>query len=461
MQRKNDFMKQDILNLRKMLNSGMQACSENRKMSLKDFHQQLKQILDDELERKEWEQNVRAIHDEYNDGTAEAEKFKALISKISGIISNIESYMRDLQADIYMGYLRADANYDVEPDDLMIKGWDSEAYNKRSVDIGNARLHYPLQDYGEGGFPFCDIYGGCREYHRLMMQQKNIGFFDIDSKKESLKQYAFPKTHEIYQELADSPIENLLLLEKTQGIGYTNQLFSYLKGVRTKGRLEELWEIIKPETDVPMFIRKNITYVIWTYLDDGEYTDTRIQYVKDEINSITFMIRTVYRKIWEFAWQKFVNGEAPIYVNTMKGTLTLWWREYFSEAEVYEKFVRCRGMFGIISIEDIKRRFAVREEGIYSLFTEDDYLAREINRRILQKRDKMKENQEKPSTEKILTEVIEELKDEEQKIWNSVDPKRKTKELKPMDVYAMLHAGIVKILNEQDRCQAPSERFLA
>lgn len=438
-------MRADILKTRKMWKAYRKRGFKGKEMPYEDFIQQLQQILSNELKKEKWEQNVNSIICENSiNGTKEAERFKGIISEISRKISSIESYMRDLWADIYMGILRAEEDNDIEPNDLMKIGWESRACN-HNINMESARKHYPLADYGDDRFPMGGIPGGCKEYHELMMQQKNIGFFDTDSEKESLKSYAFPQTYEIYQKLADSPVENLLLLEKTQGAGYTNQLFHYLKKVTDKKQLEKFEEIIIAVTDTPMFIRKDITDEIWRYLREFSYNDAAIQYVKNEIYGIACMIKRAYEKIWKYSWQKVEGFEAPI--GSLKGILEWHLKNYFNWTEVNEDFIKRKGLLDVKNIEKAEECFIKYGEELVPINPIGEALTDKVLEMYEEKFEYQLDKNQKELREKMLEKALECLKEQEQGIWDRVDPRRKTEQLKPMDVYALIHVDIVKALN--------------
>lgn len=432
---KDDFMRQDILELRESKQTTV-LCES---ISYELFIERLEKNLTVDIEKLKWKEYLNSTDGELENEMKEALEFKSIMFKIVEEITNISNYIPDLWADIYLGLLRADKECDIYPNDSMEQGWESEACNSKVVSIDNAKKHYPLADYGDKNFPMNGIIGGCKDYHELMMQQKNIGFFDIDSKKDSLRQYAFPKTHEIYQTLVDSPIENLLLLEKTQGIGYTNQLFHYMKDITRKEELEKVRELIRLSVKIPMFIRKNIVDIIWSYLYKFHYNEISIQYILDVIYSIIHTIDKIYQKIWKFSWKTVRSGEFP--ECALKGTLALWWREYFNEAEVYEYFVDSKGLYGWKDIEKYDECF-IKCEGNGKVLLSRGRKGNALANMVINSA----ENDSKLG-EKRLEEAFKILKKQEQKVWDDVDPKEKTIKLKPMDVYAMVHVDIVKELN--------------
>lgn len=366
---------------------------------------------------------------------------------ISAIISDIRSYTYDLLADTYLAMLRTDSRKDVQPDEQMEIGWGSKACNSNVINVEKAKIHYPLVDYGDKDFPFDGIPGGCEEYHKLMMQQKNIGIFDIDTEKKSLKQYAYSKSHEIYQELAESPVENLFLLEKTLGIGYVNQLYHYMKTISSKDQLERLEEIYEKVAEIPMFLRKKVTDSIWEYLDQFEYDDVSVECMGRTVDSLTYIIEKIYINLWQFVWQEFERGSLPWVA--MKGTLSEMWKEYFSEIEVKKDFLKSKNLLGYRDVESAEACF-IRGDGNKNLLFPIDKRGEEIANKLAERQEKKdyfeEEENNKWKGDDLLQEIFLELKEQEKAVWESVDPKRKTKRLTPIDVYAVVHEKVIQIL---------------
>ncbi len=460
MRRKDDFMRQDILEMRKKLDMDWEYCLRDEEISAENFEQGLKQVLCEGLKKIKWEQGFEDICSELDDGTKAFEKFKIVVREINDIIKDIKYYWRDLYADIYMGSLRADKAYDICYSTLSEAGWETRSCN-RQIDVEKAKEHYPLVDYVDGDFITNGIPGGCREYHELMMRQGNIGFFDIESDKQSLKQYAYPNTHAIYKALKDSPIENLLLLEKTQGIGYTNQIFLYVKEITQKEQLAELEEIIRCIAKIPMFIRWHISNRIWEYLDSYNYDKANIQYIKEYIENVIYVVKFVYEKMWRFSWKELKEGKFP--GRCLKGTLTMWWKEYFSEYEVYEYFNSSKGLHGFEDIEICKNKdtgegkaefrdslIRCGDSGkvLLAMDGRGEEIMRVLGDKVRKARYRGESENDSSLTETLLTETVEELKAQEGEEWEKVDPKKATKKLNAMNIYAMIHLDIVKVLNK-------------
>lgn len=449
MRKRYDYMREAVLKTRRKIRTG--EIDVLKEPVTEGLLERLKEILENALKNEEWEGCLQDIYEEIDNdidgGNKEKEFHKKTMISISGIIRDIKNYTYDLWADTYLAMLRADSQNDVKLDAEMEIGWVSKACNSNVINVEKAKIHYPLVDYGDKDFPFDGIPGGCEEYHRLMMQQKNIGIFDIDTEKESLKQYAYPKSHEIYQELAKSPVENLLLLEKTLGIGYVNHLFHYMKKISSKDQLEGVEEIYEKVAEIPMFLRKEVTDAIWTYLVRFEYNAISVECMRKTVDSLTYIIEVIYKSLWQFVWQEFERGSLPWVA--MKGTLSDLWKEYFTEIEVKENFLRSKNLLGYSDVESAEACF-IRGDGNENVLFPRNKQGEEIANRLAEKQEIIhyfeEKEDDKKKGEEVLQEILLELKEQEKAAWGSVDPKRKTKRLTPMDVYAVVHEKVIQVL---------------
>lgn len=450
-----DYMREDILETRRKISNGQINRTLEEELSDEDFMEGLREILDKALINGDWggclQDIYKEIADEIDDDIEEKVFFNETLKRLGGLIGDINCYIYDLWADVYLGGLRADSEYDLWPDNQMKLGWDSKACNSRTINMENAKRHYPMVDYGDKDFPYSGIPGGCKDYHSLMMLQKNIGLFDTDSKKESLKQYAYPKSHEFYRELADTSVENLLLLEKTLGIGYVNFLFPYIKDISSKNQLEGIRKIIEGMAEIPMFIRKGITDVICNYLVHFEYSDASVKCIEKAVDPLAYIIKGVYKKLWHFTWQAYECGR--LLWRAMKGTLTELWKGYFSENEVYDYFLQSMNLCGWRDVENVEMCFTRCGENMKTLLPIDKR-GQKIADVLAEKQERMQyfggnigEEESGKTGEEVIQAEFNELKMREDAVWEGVDPKRATKKLTPLDVYAVVHEYVIRVLN--------------
>ena len=285
----------------------------------------------------------------------EAKEIKFLLDVISDIIdqlSGIGFFIPDLRTDCCMGLLYIDENRNVIPDAEMEQawGWRDEEDKKEVLEsanhkrILNAQKHYPYAQYEDERFPVDGIPGGCEEYHKLMMSKENISIFatniDKENKNTSFEKYGFPRAHNIYEKLKNTSIENMLLLEKTLGIGYTNQLFCYVREFKDIHQLNKIEGVIIPCLEIPMFSRKYITNKLLGYLKSFEYSELSIQYAEQAIRLIADLLRETYGALLEISWWvyywTYCNGETG---NEDKD-LRDYWEQYFNEETAYGCIIR-------------------------------------------------------------------------------------------------------------------------
>lgn len=443
-----DYMRKEVLETRKRIKNGKMKAFEEP--ITENFIEDLKKVLKDSLSNVAWEQYLRDINKEIDNeiagDTKEKQCHEKTMESISKLLSEIKSYTNDLYADIYLAILRSYDKFDVRPNDLMKLGWDSQACNSRIIDTENARMHYPLLDYVDKKFPFSGILGGCEEYHSLMMLQENIGIFDIDAERKSLRQYAYPKSSALYEKLTYSPVENLLLLEKTLGIGYVNQLYHYMKKISDIDLLERLGYIYEKVTEIPMFLRKEITDAIWIYLDRFEYNDISIECMKKTVDPLTYSAKMVYKKLWTSFWQQYERDNLRWITSreVMQGTLSYLWRDYYYELEVKNDLQTDKKLHGW---NDLKE--SMTNDDVNRLIIQDDERVMEIISKFNERRENLQYLEESDDDKRLietLREIVDEKKKEENAIYKCIDPKRKTKKLTPIDVYAVVHEKVIQVL---------------
>ena len=481
------------------------------------IYQRAEQILDKALNR-EYIDDLYKIGDKECEKTKEIKYLRSLISNIIEKISKVDFFISDLRADCFMGLLCSDEKYNVKTDDKMKMIWETK-------DAKGAKKYYPCAKYGDGGLLPQNIPGGCKAYHELMLSQANISIFDIDVIKEKksvdIRKYGFPKSYDNYEKLKNTPIENLLLLEKTLGIGYANQLFYYAKDFKTKKQLGKLKEVIKSCVGMPMFARKYITNKIWTYLSVLEYSDLSIQYAEEAGYLFASLIDETYEAVLELYWYAYYFA----YWNNCLGDniplkLENYMEQYFDEEAVYKSIIKNENIHDWRGIEEVRDCFYLGEDG-YSigkgnvLDDKIEYIPvmvddnegyclvvqaplNELGKDILEMTvrglneeiqfcdeflDKMHSNidldkeiknyadsEEEKAVAQDLQEMyrqcdennkalldlyykkredyFEKLKAKEHEIWSGKNIKTSTEKVKPLHIYALMHADIVRLLNE-------------
>lgn len=510
------------------------------------IYKKAEQVLDKSLNRK-YIDGLYKVGDEECEKSREIKHLRNVISDLIDKISEIDFFIPDIKADCLMGLLYSDEECDVWPDEKMEWGWgatDEEDRKRfRKVDnferIRNAQRHYPYAKYETEGFPLNGIPGGCEEYHKLMMNQKNISIFDTSISKEdknisifdiginkekkniSIKKYGFQKAHDIYEELKNAPVENLLLLEKTLGIGYANQLFYYVNSFTDFDRLSQLKEVIKSCVGVPMFARKYVTNKLWGYLKATGYNSFIIQYIEEVGYLLACLVDEAYEAVLELYWYVYY---LTYWNDCLHSSILLdienYWKQYFDEETVYSNILESEKIHDWRGIKDVEDCFFPGEDGYriektklldnkieyvpimlddnggYFLAVQAPFkalgkdileiTAQRLNEKIcfydeIQNKmrsnielDKVIKNYEITKGEQAIDQNLQdlyrqfnennkelldlyydirrasfvELKKNEEEIWKDKDVKVGAQKLKPLHIYALIHAEIVRLLNE-------------
>lgn len=125
------------------------------------------------------------------------------------------------------------------------------------------------------------------------------------------------------------------------------------------------------------------------------------------------------------------------------------WKDYFTEAEVYRVFLKSKNLLGYRDVESAEACF-IRGDGNENVLFPRDKRGEEIANRLANKQKIMhcfeEKEDDKKKGEEVLQEILLEYKEQEKAVWESVDPKRKTKKLAPMDVYAVVHEKVIQVL---------------
>lgn len=195
------------------------------------YHKCLKRVFDVYSENNlEVEDCLKSIEIQCHEKGLEDWKFKPgdntlrnTIERLLGIIYEYKNYESDIVADTYMAWLWNNDEYDIKYVREIEDAWEAKCSNEKNINVDAVRGNYPYASIC--GFPENAIHGGCKEYHKLMMRGDQKGVFDYEGKSKSLKRYGYMDTRKRYLVLKDTSVENLLLLERTQGIEYTNIIF--------------------------------------------------------------------------------------------------------------------------------------------------------------------------------------------------------------------------------------------
>lgn len=201
------------------------------------------------------------------------------------------------------------------------------------------------------------IPGGCFDYHKTMISKRNIGIFETTIQKGSFQRYSFMKNHEIYADLTNSPIENLLFMEYTLGIGYTNQIFSYLKSVKKYSEIQEFYPVIRAGAEIShFFLRKKIINVIWDYIKLDLFNNKYYHNAELLIHMVNKIVSTIINQVLEVWWYSYLEKGTNQELYILKLQVDGYWRDYFNEELAYQewmKICKTQDWRGVEKVEDI------------------------------------------------------------------------------------------------------------
>lgn len=290
-------------------------------------------------------------------------RLKTVVREIENIIYNFYNYEDDLAADILMGLLWADKNNNLGFNQkIQVKEGkkgslkDSELIYlwKKSMNLKDAQKNYVYANIRN--YPNESVPGGCLEYHKVMMQPDHIITFDMPDTVETgtnIGKYTYPKMDTIYQELIGAPIENILLLERTVGIGFTNILFLKLHDVKETEELNQYSEFMKRCMDIePIFIRKRIVNVICDYMITvSGKTDDWLLVVTDLVDIVIYILKQLYEPLFEYTWSLYYmaywnSEEDKKYIlEILREETGRCWETYYEDWQIYHEFLKEYKMF--------------------------------------------------------------------------------------------------------------------
>lgn len=294
-----------------------------------------------------------------------------LIEKLTKVLSDSLNYWEDITAACYIGILYSDKKMDSfkieQPSEhelhenkeaqLLINDYKRKIEQINSVWIRKsnngkinkyeARKNYPIPliksddaMVDEGVAIIKSLPGGCLEYHFTMISMQNIGIFDTQSSLTSYRKYTFMKMYDIYRTLKDTAIENRLLMEFSLGIGYTNQIYHYLRMVTAYETIEKMEEIITIGANIsPFFIRSKVIPLVWEYLKLKSYSDSAVQLAANILKIVQQYITEIFEKMMDLCWYEYFFYETAEIRYNMSLLMDSSWAKYFKMEEAYDDWV--------------------------------------------------------------------------------------------------------------------------
>lgn len=447
----------------------------NSKKMVKDLEKIFRENIKENLQ-EDWNEVIE------ENGAEEIKYLKETMARIKKMIYDLSMYQVDLTADIFMGILRADENYNIIFDCDWEEKWDKGAYNL-NINMENAKKHYPFVDrcdFKKDGIP-----GGCEEYHKLMIFQKNMDVFNVadDKDKENLTRYGFPKTYKIYERLKDTLLENMILLEETQGIAYTNHIYHYVKKIMKKETLEKLLEVIQKGLEIrPMFLRNKVIDAIMEYMEFFSFSENSKKLAIEKLEqTIIDDINWIYEWILEFEWYVCWLAYKKNRLYKDFDNIQLYLLENFEKDynmdEVYEDWIQKMNLhdwrnvktvddcFSYINTKPVNPVELMQKGENICIETADgkqeslwikkplNLLGEKIQKEAIEEIKKARNlPQNKQEWSKLYAkkkeDIFEKIKKEEEHAWNNQDIMAPGKRLKIFHTYAMIHRTVIRKLIE-------------
>jgi len=427
-----------------------------------------------------------------------------VVEQILKIIYEAKSYESDIVADVYMAWLWRNVENDINYTGEIEDEWNERSANEK-INGEAARENYPFAKLCE--FPENPIHGGCKVYHSVMMRQENIGVFDYAGNTQSLQRYAYYRTKKRYLELKDAPIENMLLLERTQGIEYTNVLFEYLYNIKRDKKMrayigrykaddkdekgedeakgENGYVVQKGLMMEPMFLRTKLIRIIMSYIKKNRYSSSSLEIagiildrIIDEVNWLFECLFEVTWVAYYFAYMEQRNGISTFPRKSIMCYLKGCWEDYYCcDDRVYDIVAKNKNLHDWTDIQTVEDCFTYPEdidrwsfdtvsnmEVVQIIFANSGIegeilsvrkalnpLGQEIRELAIEQccHYTLKTNS-KQEMRNILydyeKEIFQQIKESEEAELEKGEPRLNTQKLKPMHVYAILHRAVIGCL---------------
>lgn len=310
-------------------------------------------------------------------------RLKTVINEIEMIVTDYYNYEDDLAADSLMGLLWADEDYEVsfeqevqnlEDKNVLFRTRKLEYLWGKCKKYVVAQRNYPYASMRK--YPQERIPGGCVDFHKVMMNPEHIITFDFPKKIQggtNVGKYTFPKMDAIYQKLQDSSIENILLLERSVGVGTANLLYSKFKDINHTDDLEKIAVFIEKCMDIePIFIRKAVINILGDYLMDAKgVADELIPVVEDLLDVTIFVIGKLYNAMFEYIWGLYYlayrdsDNEKNDILHLLRGRVYQSWFRYYEDWNIYQEFLEEYKMYDWRAKKRVEEFFAeINEEDV-------------------------------------------------------------------------------------------------
>lgn len=272
--------------------------------------------------------------------------FDKVIEEIERVITTAENYVADLLSCIFLrfGDLIMPNDYELSEKEIQEDIYNAWKWVDQVSQINKVSIckNYPVPVVLESNNR--RIGGGCIAFHHAMISNRNIGMFDLDTEIGSIKRYSYIRMRQIYEELEEQPIQNLLLAEMSLGLGYTNFLYTKMKDIHEYELLNRVLSSIKPYSQMEMFfIRKKVVGVILKHLNLDTYDRRGLEDICNELENLANLTKRIicdiFDKVIKKWWKHYLMYAKSIDADDMFEYIRNSWTEYYDDSEAYEDHV--------------------------------------------------------------------------------------------------------------------------
>ena len=320
---------------------------------------------------------------------------KKTVEEIINVVTDPQNYVPDLLCAIFMrfgdyavpnGYGQAEKEIQIKVDSAWMRESNADENDVCKVNKNSVNRCYPVQvECYEG--KVVKIGGTCMPFHYVMISPANIGMFDLDSEISSLKRYSYMRAYKIYEELKDTPLQNLLLAELSLGIGYTSFLYSRLRKIRDKEKLDKILEAIKPCSKMELFfIRKKILERLFDDLRIYTYEKNELDEICGVLNALLETVSAevckIYDRVLNIWWATHLAFGKVKDFGYIHSCLISFWDGYYNDKIVYKDHVKHFGIYDWRNITCYQNCFNAIPD--FTLFNDDSDKIKEgkIKKRI-------------------------------------------------------------------------------
>lgn len=215
-----------------------------------------------------------------------------LLQRVKQFLSDPANYLEDIFAACYMSilYNEPDNHVYVERLDPGTRRVMHSAINYKGKIIdenpmfslkGPIYEKYPVPLYYNGQTGrLVMLPGGCVEYHKAVLDIKFFKIYDLsedNTTADDYTRYSFTKTYPIWNKIARSSIENLLMMEFSLSCGCSCYMFEKLSWIKEDTSLFAWERFVKTEREFPhFFMRKQLLRMMFDWFEKKDYQNVDV-----------------------------------------------------------------------------------------------------------------------------------------------------------------------------------------